>query len=268
MHQIVHEMEADILRANQKLADRNTTSLKANNIICVEFLGAIGSGKTRLIEQLGDVLKDHGLRVGAVVGDVAGDDDFKRLESHGIRSVNINTGKECHLDAHVVEHALSHLDLQKIDILFIENVGNLVCPADFPLGSDKRVVIISVTEGDDMVRKHPTIFSHADVIVINKADLASAMEVDPDILVQDAKKINPHAPIVLTDARRGTGIPELISMLGLLPSPEQQTGPESEPEPTPGLDPELHPEPAPDLDLELHPEPAPDLDPEPGVDSP
>lgn len=214
MHQIVHEMEADILRANRKLADGNHHLLHRNRIRCIEFLGAIGSGKTLLVEKLGLLLQGQGLRVGAIAGDVAGDDDYQRLQKAGIQAVNINTGKECHLDAHLVEHALSHLALHELDVLFIENVGNLVCPADFPLGSDKRVVIISVTEGDDMVRKHPTIFTHADVMVVNKVDLADAMEVDPQGLVSDVRKVNPHIGTVLTDARHGKGITELAALLG------------------------------------------------------
>lgn len=217
MHQIVHEMEADILGANQRLADGNSTILKENRVMCIEFLGAIGSGKTLLIEALGEFLKGRGVRVGAIVGDVAGDDDFQRLQNKGIDAVNINTGKECHLDAHLIEHALGHLNLEGIDLLFIENVGNLVCPADFPLGSDKRVVIISVTEGDDMVRKHPSIFTHADVMVVNKVDLSDAMEVDPGILVSDVRKTNPNILTVLTDARHGTGIEELAKALELVP---------------------------------------------------
>jgi len=225
MHQIVHEMEADILRANRKLAELNRNQLADHHIICVEFLGAIGSGKTQLIEQLGTILKEEGVRVGAIVGDVAGDDDFRRLQKCGIVAVNINTGKECHLDAHLVEHALDHLDLLSIDVLFIENVGNLVCPADFPLGSEKRVVIISVTEGDDMVRKHPAIFTHADVMVINKVDLAVAMEVDPHILHNDVMKINPNIQVVETDARHGKGIRELVSILAIKKNrpPKSQT---------------------------------------------
>jgi len=135
--------------------------------------------------------------------------------SHGIPAANVNTGKECHLDAHLVDHALEDLPLGELDYLFIENVGNLVCPVDFPLGSHKRVVVISVTEGDDMVRKHPAIFAFSDVIVINKIDLADAMEVDPKILERDARRINPAAKIIMMDARRGKGMPELMAALGL-----------------------------------------------------
>lgn len=207
-------MEADILRENRILADGNHSRLKSHDIRCIEFLGAIGSGKTALIETLGVLLREQGARVGAIVGDVAGDDDFRRLQKLGIQAVNINTGKECHLDAHLVEHALSHIELRDLDILFIENVGNLVCPADFPLGTDMRVVIISVTEGDDMVRKHPAIFTTADVLVVNKVDLAGPMEVDPQVLINDALRVNPHISTVLTDARHHQGIDALAGLLG------------------------------------------------------
>ena len=105
------------------------------------------------------------------------------------------------------------MDLNSIDILFIENIGNLVCPADFPLGTNMRIIVISVTEGDDMVRKHPTIFREADVAVINKIDLAEVIEVDPSILQNDIKKVNPHAKVILTDAKHGKGIDELLEAL-------------------------------------------------------
>lgn len=216
MHQILHEMEADILSANRKLAEQNRERLRKNGVVGIDFLGSIGSGKTLLIEQLSKILREKGLGVAAIAGDVAGDDDYTRFKKHGIEAVNINTGKECHLDAHLVEHALENLELKGIDVLFIENVGNLVCPADFPLGSEKRAVVISVTEGEDIVRKHPLIFSQADVIVINKVDLAQAIEVDPMVLVKDAKRINPNAEIILTDARHGKGLTELLMALEIM----------------------------------------------------
>jgi hydrogenase nickel incorporation protein HypB len=115
----------------------------------------------------------------------------------------------------LVDHALEDLPLDDIDYLFVENVGNLVCPVDFPLGSHKRVVVISVTEGDDMVRKHPAIFAFSDVIIINKIDLAKAMEVDPRILERDARRTNPGAKIIMMDARHGIGMEELVKALGL-----------------------------------------------------
>jgi hydrogenase nickel incorporation protein HypB len=216
MHKVVTvDLEKDILSENRRIANENRAHLEEHGIVAFDFLGAIGSGKTLIIEKLMDILKAKGKRPAAIAGDVSGDDDYTRFASHGVPAANINTGKECHLDAHLVDHALEDLPLDKLDYLFIENVGNLVCPVDFPLGSHKRVVVISVTEGDDMVRKHPAIFAFSDVIIINKVDLAKAMEVDPKILERDAKRTNPGARIIMMDARHGTGMDELVKALGL-----------------------------------------------------
>ena len=216
MHKVVTvDLEKDILSENRRIADENRKRLEEHGIVAFDFLGAIGSGKTLIIEKLVEVLKAKGKRGAAIAGDVSGDDDYQRFTAHGIPAANINTGKECHLDAHLVDHALEDLPLDKIDYLFIENVGNLVCPVDFPVGSHQRVVVISVTEGDDMVRKHPAIFAFSDVIVINKVDLAQAMEVDPKILERDARRTNPAAKIIMMDTRRGKGMDELVRALGL-----------------------------------------------------
>ena len=215
MHQVVDvELGADLLAANRRIAEDNQKMLKSHDIKSFDFIGSIGSGKTMLIEQLVQLLKKKGIRPGVICGDVSGDDDFKRVEKHDVIVRNLNTGKECHLDAHLVDHELEHLALEDIDALFIENVGNLVCPGDFWLGTDKRVAVISVTEGDDMIRKHPIIFGLADVIVINKVDLAEVIEVDPEILVSDANKYAPNAKVILTDAKHGVGVQDLAELLG------------------------------------------------------
>lgn len=216
MHKTVTvDLEKDILSENRRIAEENRRRLEENGVVAFDFLGAIGSGKTLIIEKLIEMLKARGKRAAAIAGDVSGDDDYQRFVRHGIPAANINTGKECHLDAHLVEHALDDIPLDKVDYLFIENVGNLVCPVDFPVGSHKRVVVISVTEGDDMVRKHPAIFAFSDVIVINKIDLAEAMGVDPKVLERDARRTNPAARIIMMDARRGVGLEELANALGL-----------------------------------------------------
>jgi hydrogenase nickel incorporation protein HypB len=216
MHKVVTvDMEKDILSANKRLADQNRALLDEYGIRAFDFLGAIGSGKTLIIERLIDRLKASGKRCAAIAGDVAGDDDYNRFVAHGVAAENISTGKECHLDAHLVDHALEHLPLNDLDYIFVENVGNLVCPVDFPLGSHERVVVVSVTEGDDMVRKHPAIFAFSEIIVINKVDLAAAMEVDPGSIANDARKTNPKARIVMMDARRGKGLDELAEAMGL-----------------------------------------------------
>jgi hydrogenase nickel incorporation protein HypB len=202
-----------VLEANRGLALQNRALLKAHGVRAFDFLGAVGSGKTMLIERISELLGERGMRVGAIAGDVAGDDDHRRFLAAGIASENLNTGKECHLDAHLVGHALEDMDLDLVDVLFIENVGNLVCPADFPLGAEKRVVVISTTEGDDTVRKHPLIFRDADICVLNKIDLAGPVGVDADVIEGDFLKLNRHAPFLRTNARTGEGVDALLEAL-------------------------------------------------------
>ena len=216
MHKTVDiALGADMLAANARIAEENLKLLRAKGIVSFDFMGSIGSGKTLLIERMLDILKKKGKKPAAIAGDVAGDDDYSRFRKHGVPAHNLNTGKECHLDAHLIDHALEEMRLDGLDVLFIENVGNLVCPTDFPLGTDRRVVVISVTEGDDMVRKHPVIFSLADFIVINKIDLAKIIEVDPKILIRDANRIRPKAPLFLTSAKSGQGVPDLMKAMGI-----------------------------------------------------
>lgn len=158
MHIVQAGMEHDVLRANDKIAHENYHTMRSKGIRSVDFMGSVGSGKTTLIIELGKRLLAAGKRVCIIAGDVTGDDDYKRFRAAGLDCVNLNTGKECHLEAPQVKKVLEGIDLPKYDIVFIENVGNLVCPADFSLGTDYRVAVISVTEGDDMVRKHHRIF--------------------------------------------------------------------------------------------------------------
>jgi hydrogenase nickel incorporation protein HypB len=140
---------------------------------------------------------------------------YARAYVHGVDVVPINTGKECHLDANLVKKAFQQIDLNNLDILFIENVGNLICPPEFPLGSEKRVVVISVTEGPYMVIKHPFIFVDADVVVINKADLAQVMQVEVAQLQTDIIRFNPRAKVVVTNCRSGEGVMNVVDALGL-----------------------------------------------------
>ena len=153
------------------------------------------------------------MRVGVIAGDVTGQDDFDRFQEAGIKAFNLNTGKECHLDANLVDKALDSIDLLDLDFLFVENVGNLVCPADFPLGTDSRLVVISVTEGDDMVRKHPMIFQDADIAVFNKMDLAEYMGVDVERVKADYRKLTGGKELMPTSVRTGDGIRELVGRL-------------------------------------------------------
>jgi len=208
------ELEADILRANERLAEENKELLRKHRVVAIDVMGAIGSGKTSLIEKMVEALKEK-YRMAAFKGDLTTTIDAELIGRHGVEVVAINTGKECHLDANLVRKAFQKIDLEKTDVLFIENVGNLICPAEFPLGSEKRVVVVSVTEGPYMVVKHPFIFMEADVVVFNKVDLAQAMGVDVKKLQADVEKVNPRARIVATNCRSGEGVKEVIEALGL-----------------------------------------------------
>ncbi len=217
MHKTVElHVEKDILEANRRAAVEMSERLREHSVKSYDFMGSIGSGKTTIIEKLVEMLKKKNIKAAAVVGDVAGDDDYRRIKAHGIQVENVNTGKECHLDCHLIEHAIEHIDLDEVDVLFIENVGNLVCPADFPLGTEKRIVIISTTEGDDIIRKHPVIFTIADIAVLNKVDIAEYVDVDVNVMVGDYRRIKPHGKLTLTDAKHDVGLDELIDALEIL----------------------------------------------------
>jgi len=208
------ELSEDLLKANRRLAEENKQFLCRNGVRAIDVMGAIGSGKTSLIEKLVQLLKTKH-RIAVFKGDLTTTIDAELIARHGVKTVAINTGKECHLDANLVKKALQKLDLNNIDLLFIENVGNLICPAEFPLGSDKRVVVVSVTEGPHMVVKHPFIFMETEVVAVNKRDLAEAMGVDVKQLEKDVKTINPKAIVVATNCRTGEGVEDVAKALGL-----------------------------------------------------
>jgi hydrogenase nickel incorporation protein HypB len=210
------ELEKDLLAKNKSLAKENRKRFDRSNILTIDIMGSIGSGKTSLIKA---ILKRLGMgeKVAVIAGDLTTTIDAERIEAEGARVIQVNTGKECHLDAHLVRQALKRMELDGVKLLIIENVGNLICPGEFPLGAHKRLVITSVTEGPYTILKHPYIFREADVIVLNKIDLAKAMKVNPSQMEGDAKKINPKVPFIKTNALTGKGIPDVIRCLDLKP---------------------------------------------------
>ena len=208
------ELEEDLLEANRKIAEENRSILDRFGIKAVDVMGSIGSGKTALIERLVELLRDR-YKIAMFGGDVTTTIDAERVSRYGAKVIQINTGKECHLDANLVRKALEKLKLEEINLLFIENVGNLICPAEFDLGSHMRLVVVSVTEGEYMVLKHPYIFMVSDIAVINKIDLAKAMNVDPDKLMKDARDINPKIKTVKTCLKTGEGVDEVVRALEL-----------------------------------------------------
>jgi hydrogenase nickel incorporation protein HypB len=204
----------DILEVNKQLAQKNMELLQEHNVKAIDIMGSIGAGKTSLIEKLVQSLKQK-YRIAVFKGDLTTTIDAERIGRHGVQVLTINTGRECHLDANVVARAVERISLEDIDLLFIENVGNLICPAEFPLGTEKRVVVVSVTEGPYMVVKHPFTFMNADVTVINKKDLAKIMKVDTEQLKKQVKEIKPDVKVAVTNALSGEGVEELIKALEL-----------------------------------------------------
>ena len=213
MHKVEIEVGRDILKRNKEEASQNLDVLRQHSIRAFDILGSIGSGKTSIIEKVVPILRREGFQIGAIAGDVVGEDDFIRMKALHIPVINLNTGTECHLDAHLVGHAIRKLPLKELDLLFIENVGNMVCPTDFELGTDARVVVVSVTEGDDVVNKHPMIFRVSDIGIINKIDLAEAVGASVARMQNDMERIAPKVKQITMSVRTGEGISEFVGDL-------------------------------------------------------
>ena len=206
------ELSENLLQTNGQLARKNRERLDKNRIWAVDILGSVGSGKTTIAQQLVQRLRGS-YRIAVIAGDLATTIDAERIRSAGAEVIQINTGGGCHLDAFIVGKVLDRLDLERLDLLIIENVGNLICPAEFPVGAHKRMVVVSTTEGPYMVVKHPFILMDASLLVVNKIDLAEAMQVDPESLKRDALSIKPGLSVSFTNALTGDGIDALIQAL-------------------------------------------------------
>ena len=198
-------VEQGILEKNDRLAERNRGYFLAKNLFVLNVLASPGAGKTALIERTATDLGTR-VRLGVIVGDLATENDAIRLRGHGIPAVQITTGSVCHLDAEMVSRAMERLDLNALDILIIENVGNLVCPAVYDLGESARVVLLSVTEGEDKPLKYPVMFQSAQVVVVNKTDIAAAVGFDREAALRNIRRVAPHATIFEVSAKTGQGM--------------------------------------------------------------
>jgi hydrogenase nickel incorporation protein HypB len=200
------------MEKNDRLAAKNRTLFREKNLLVLNVLSSPGSGKTTLIRETAARLTDR-LRVGVIVGDLATDNDAARLRGAGIPVVQINTGTVCHLEAEMVARAATQMDLNALDVLIVENVGNLVCPADYDLGEDLRVVLLSTTEGEDKPLKYPPMFHAAHVAIITKSDLATAAGFERGAALRNLERISHHAKIFEVSAKTGEGMNVWIEFL-------------------------------------------------------
>lgn len=210
--QRVIEVEQDILSANNLLAERNRGYFDAKNVLSINLMSSPGSGKTSLLEKTIVALKEQ-LNLYVVEGDQQTMNDANRIDKAGAPVVQVNTGNGCHLDADMVNQAVKKLQIKENSLVFIENVGNLVCPSLFDLGESKRVVIISVTEGDDKPLKYPVIFKSADLCIINKIDLLPYVDFDVKKVKEYALQVNHHLTFFEVSAKTDEGLSEWYGWL-------------------------------------------------------
>ena len=198
-------LEKDILAKNDEYADANRRLFSERGVLALNLVSSPGSGKTTLLCRTIEALKGR-LPIAVIEGDQQTSNDADRIRATGVPAIQVNTGKGCHLDAHMVGHAARHFDLADGSLLFIENVGNLVCPAGFDLGEAHKVVILSVTEGEDKPLKYPDMFHAADLMILNKTDLLPHLDFDVDACVANARKVNPKIKVLKVSARTGGGM--------------------------------------------------------------
>ena len=222
MHRTKVRIVEDALDANNTIASANRSDFDRENVTVVNLMSAPGAGKTTLLEAGLNGIAEEGTRVGVLEGDVQGSFDADRLSVLHIPVVQLNTdngfGGECHLDANMVRSALPAVALDEMDILIVENVGNLVCPAEFRIGEDSRIMVCSVTEGEDKPLKYPLMFRACEMVVINKIDLLQYLDFDVDLLERNILQVNPHATVLRTSAKTGEGIEAFRDWLKALPA--------------------------------------------------
>jgi hydrogenase nickel incorporation protein HypB len=199
------EVQQSILTANDRLAERNRGFFRALDLLVLNVLSSPGSGKTTFLQKTIELMGDS-VRCGVIVGDLETDNDARRLRTTGVPVVQISTGTLCHLDAEMVARAVEEVGPKTLDVLFIENVGNLVCPSGFDLGEDLRVALLSVTEGEDKPLKYPPLFRFADIVVVTKVDLSAVCEFDRKTALDNIRLVNPKAQLFEVSAKTGDGM--------------------------------------------------------------
>ncbi|MGC3909650.1 hydrogenase nickel incorporation protein HypB [Akkermansia muciniphila] len=199
------DVHVPVLDANDRLAERNRGFFAAKNLLVINVFSSPGSGKTSLLQKTAEMLRGR-VRMGVIVGDLATDNDAERLSRADIPVVQITTGTMCHLDARMIAETMKKMPLDDLDVLIIENVGNLVCPASYDLGEGVRVVLLSVTEGEDKPLKYPPMFHSADVALVTKSDLADAVDFNRDAALAALNKVAHHAHVIEVSSKTGEGM--------------------------------------------------------------
>jgi len=202
----------DILEANEVIAEENRRLFKEKGLYVLNLMGAPGTGKTTLLERTIERIKDR-WKVGVIEGDIATSRDAERIAQYGVSVVQINTGGACHLDGNMVRMGLRELPLEGLQVLIVENVGNLVCPAEFNIGEDDKVMILSVTEGEDKPFKYPLMFQVSKLLLLNKIDLLPYVDFNLDRFKEFALKVNPNLEIIPISCKTGEGLEEWIKWL-------------------------------------------------------
>jgi hydrogenase nickel incorporation protein HypB len=202
-----------ILKANDYIAEENQKLFNEKHVFVCGIIGSPGTGKTALLERTVPILKEKGQHTAVLVGDIATTRDAERLKKFNIPSIQLTTGGACHLEAQQVHEAVKALNLDEIDFLFIENVGNLICPSSYDLGEHLRIVMLSVPEGDDKVEKYMSTFRRAQLVILNKIDLLNSLEFDVEKVKQEAKALQPNVEWMELSCKSGEGIETWIKLL-------------------------------------------------------
>jgi len=200
-----------ILEANDRIAEENRKIFDKSGVYVINIMSAPGAGKTSLIEKM--IKETAKIKIGVIEGDIAGSDDAKRIKNLGIPVVQINTGGACHLDANMIREAIEDFPLKGLDLLIIENVGNLVCPAEFKVGEDIKVMLLSITEGDDKPLKYPLMFQESSALVLNKIDLLPYTNADVGKIKKNSLSLNPKLKIFEVSCKTGEGISKWVKWL-------------------------------------------------------
>jgi len=202
----------DVLKANDAIAEQNRKKFEESNVAVFNLIGSPGAGKTSVLGVAIERLKGE-YRIGVIEGDIATSRDAERIAKLGVETLQINTRGACHLDANLIASALSEFPYQDLDLLFIENVGNLICPAGYALGEEAKIVVISVPEGQDKPAKYPVIFRNASLMLLNKIDLLPYCDFDIEAMKNDALAVNPDLEVTATSCTTGEGVEEWVTWL-------------------------------------------------------